>query len=165
MAAFNVGGVTLHRLFQLPIEHESKTAAYWALSKASQKVMKTYLKGVKIFVVDEVSMVSSLNLALFAFELFGGTNWFGGKNVLFVGDILQLPPVNGRPVFEKIMAQTIKNKLGCATAVNIWKESIVYDELTINERQKQDKQFSNMLDSVRRGLPTNETLALLEKRG
>ena len=103
LAAFNVGGVTLHRLFQLPIEHESKTAAYWALSKASQKVMKTYLKGVKIFVVDEVSMVSSLNLAYLHLrleELFGGTNWFGGKNVLFVGDILQFPPVNGRPVFE-----------------------------------------------------------------
>ena len=29
-------------------------------------------------------------------------DWFGGKNVLFVGDILQLPPVNGNPVFEKV---------------------------------------------------------------
>ena len=26
LAAFNIGGVTIHRLFQLPIEHESKTA-------------------------------------------------------------------------------------------------------------------------------------------
>ena len=25
---FNVGGVTIHRLFQLPIEHDSKTAGY-----------------------------------------------------------------------------------------------------------------------------------------
>ncbi len=25
LAAFNVGGVTVHRLFQLPIEHEGKT--------------------------------------------------------------------------------------------------------------------------------------------
>ena len=97
LAAFNVGGVTLHRLFQLTIEHESKTAAYWALSKASQKVMKIYLKGVKMFVVDEVSMVSGLNLAYLHLRL---EELFGGKNALFVGDILQLPPANGRPVFR-----------------------------------------------------------------
>ena len=27
--AFNVGGITIHRLFQLPIEHDSRTASYW----------------------------------------------------------------------------------------------------------------------------------------
>ena len=26
LAAFNVGGLTIHRLFQLPIEHDGKTA-------------------------------------------------------------------------------------------------------------------------------------------
>ncbi len=57
LAAFNVGGVTIHRLFQLPIEHEGKAAGYWSLPKASQKVMKTTLRHVKI------SMVSSLTLA------------------------------------------------------------------------------------------------------
>ena len=62
-AAFNVGGVTIHRLFQLPIEHNSKTAGYWSLPKTSQKVMKTSLRNVKIIIIDEVSMVSSLNLA------------------------------------------------------------------------------------------------------
>uniref|UniRef100_A0A1X7VF61 ATP-dependent DNA helicase n=1 Tax=Amphimedon queenslandica TaxID=400682 RepID=A0A1X7VF61_AMPQE len=31
IAAFNVGGLTIHRLFQLPIEHEGKTAGYWTL--------------------------------------------------------------------------------------------------------------------------------------
>ena len=28
LAAYNVGGVTVHGLFQLPIEHEGKTAGY-----------------------------------------------------------------------------------------------------------------------------------------
>ena len=28
LAAYNVGGVTVHRLFQLPIEHEGRTAGY-----------------------------------------------------------------------------------------------------------------------------------------
>ena len=59
LAAFNMGGLTIHRLCQLPIEH----AEYWSLSKESQKVMKTKLRDVKLIIVDEISMVSSLNLA------------------------------------------------------------------------------------------------------
>ena len=63
LAAFNVSGGTIHRLFQLPIEHDSKTAGYWSLPKTSQKGMKTSLRNVKIIIIDEVSIVSSLNLA------------------------------------------------------------------------------------------------------
>ena len=48
--------------------------------------------------------------------------------------------------------------------MNIWKDAIEYDELTINERQKQNQEFSSMLDCVRCGCPTNETLSTLEKR-
>ena len=33
LAACNVSGVTTYQLFQLPIEHDSKTAAYWPLPK------------------------------------------------------------------------------------------------------------------------------------
>ena len=142
LAAFNVGGVTIHRLFQLPIEHEGKQAGYWSLSKAAQKVMRSTLRSLKMIIVDEVSMVSSLNLAYMHLrleELFGGHDWFGGRNVLFVGDLLQLQPVNGSPVFEKICRKSVCHKLGCATSVNIWTDSVVYDELTINERQKRMK--------------------------
>ena len=167
LAAFNVGGVTIHRLFQLPIEHDSKTAGYWSLPKTSQKVMKTSLRNVKIIIIDEVSMVSSLNLAYIHLrleELFGGNDWFGSRNMLFVGDLLQLQPVNGSPVFERITNKTLSYKLGCAASVNIWRDSVVYDELIINERQKKDREFSSMLDSVRCGFPTDETLQILNKK-
>ena len=40
----------------------------------------------------------------------------------------------------------------------------MYDELTINERQKTDKEFSSMLNCVGRGSPTDETLSILEER-
>ena len=63
IAAFNVGGLTIHRLFQLPIEHEGKTAGYWALNKEAQKRIKMTLKNLKIIIVYEVSMVFNLNLA------------------------------------------------------------------------------------------------------
>ena len=65
LAAFNVGGMTIHRLFQLSIEHEGRQAHY--------------------IIVDEVSMVSSLNLAYMHLrleELFGGHDWFGSKSII-----------------------------------------------------------------------------------
>ena len=167
LAAFNIGGVTVHRLFHLPVEHEGKTAGYWPLAEDSRKVMKTTLRHVKVVIIDEVSMVSSLTLAYIHLrleEIFGGEEWFGSTNMLFVGDILQLPPVNGQPVFEQILAKSLTHKLGCTTAVNIWRDSVVYDELTLNERQKKDGKFSKLLDSVRCGVPTEETLCVLRER-
>ena len=80
-----MGGVTIHRLFQLPIEREGREAGYWSLPKAAQKVMKTALHNLKVLIIDEISMVSSLNLAYIHMrleELFGASDWFGGRNVL-----------------------------------------------------------------------------------
>ena len=87
--------------YQLPIEHNSKIAGYWSLLKTSQKVMKTSLRNVKIIIIDEVSMVSSLNLAYIHLRL---DELFGGKKY----DICrQLQPVNGNSVFERITNKTI----------------------------------------------------------
>ena len=136
-------------------------------TKTSQKVMRTTLRNVKFIIVDEVSMVSSLNLAYMHLrleELFGTNEWFGSKNMLFVVDLLQLAPVNGNPVFEKITKKSLSFKLGCATSVNVRKGTVVYEELIINERQKKDKPFAAMLDCVRCGCPTDETLHTLEQR-
>ena len=167
LAAFNVGGVTIHHLFQLPIEHEGQTAGYWSLPKTSQKIMRTTFQHAKLFIIDEVSMLSSLNLAYLHLrleELFGTDNWFGSMNILFVGDLLQLPPVNGAPVFEALTNKVVLTRLGCMMSVNIWKETVVYDELTINERQKTDKQFCQMLQDVQQGCISEETIETLESR-
>ena len=40
LAAFNAGGVTLHHLLQLPIEHEGKGEGYWPLSMEVQKCLR-----------------------------------------------------------------------------------------------------------------------------
>ena len=114
--------------------------------------MKTTLCSVKVIIVDKVSMVSSLNFAYMHLrlnELFGGDDWFGSKNMLFMGDLLQLQPVNGNAVLERITQKSLQFRLGCAASVNIWKDAVEYNELTINERQKQDQEFSSMLDYSR----------------
>ena len=47
--------------------------------------------------------------------------------------------------------------------LTIWRDSVIYDELTINECQQKDREFSSVLDCVRCGFPTHETI-LLNKR-
>ena len=129
--------------------------------------MRTTLRDVKLFIIDEVSMLSSLNLAylhLHLEEVFGTDNWFGSINILFVGDLLQLPPVNGAPVFDKLNNKAVLSKIGCMTSVNIWKETVEYDELTINERQRKDTQFCGILDEIRRGCVSEECVKTLEER-
>ena len=68
-------------------------------------------------------MLSNLNLAyshLRPEELFGDAKWFGSINVIYVGDLLQLPPVNGDPVFCKLNSKAV-TRLGCMGSGKIWK--------------------------------------------
>ena len=122
--------------------------------------MRSSLSKLRVLIIDEVSVVSNLNLAYIHLrldEIFARDQWFGGVNVLFVADILQLPPINGAPVFERITNKSVATKLGCMTSVNIWQDTVL-DELTINERQESDLVFSSMLDEVRRGCPSPQMI-------
>ena len=52
-----------------------------------QEVSENTLCNVKLFTIDEISMVSSLNLAYMHMrleELFGEGEWFGSRNMMFV---------------------------------------------------------------------------------
>jgi len=74
LATHTVGVVTLHRLFQLPIEHHGRAAEWWPLSVPAKKAMRMTLRSVKLVIIDEVSMVSNLTLAYIHLrmdELFG----------------------------------------------------------------------------------------------
>ena len=128
--------------------------------------MCTNLSSLKLIIIDEVSMLFNLNLAYIHLrleELFGGTKWFCLINVMFVGDLFQLLPVNGDPVFCKLNSKAV-TKLGCMGSGNIWKHTVTYDELTINERQKNDPVYSKILDEVFRGSPSQDSLKYLYKR-
>jgi len=77
---------------------------------------------------------------------------------------LQLPPVNGNPVFSKLSNTLVVNKLDYRHAVNIWEKTVVYDELTINECQKKDGNYVQILDEVHRGCISQDTVECLNRR-
>lgn len=60
---YNIGCVTTHSAFCLPVEHQ-KTANYVTLKAEILKQFRVKFRDVKYVIIDEISMVSSHNLAL-----------------------------------------------------------------------------------------------------
>ena len=61
LTAFNVSGTTTHCTFALPVEH-GKPADYNRLSQDQLNIIRQTLNGLKVVIIDELSMVSSLSL-------------------------------------------------------------------------------------------------------
>ena len=105
VAAFNIGGLTIHYAFRLPVEHGNLTR-YTKLSAERLHQLRLLLKDVHTLIIDEISMVSYETLGLIHQQLteIKGTNdtevYFGGLSIIAVGDFYQLPPVRDRFVFQ-----------------------------------------------------------------
>ncbi|KAL1448322.1 hypothetical protein WDU94_000591 [Cyamophila willieti] len=170
MAAFNVNGLTVHRLLQLPVEH-GRTLKYKPLSDQVLKVLRADLADVVLLIIDEVSMISNITLLFIHLrltEIFDTSEqedgWFGRLHLLVFGDLLQLPPVREKPTFEGLTSDEACKIVGSLGSINIWKSMFTYDELLINMRQKDDSSFADILSRVRLGVITKGDQELLSKR-
>ena len=79
---------------------------------------------------------------------------------MLVGDLLQLPPVQGRYIFE--MPNNHKFATLCQQE-NLWGKFEVY-ELCHNHRQGEGNTWASILNEIREGIVTEETVNLLESR-
>nr|WP_319397385.1 helix-turn-helix domain-containing protein [uncultured Carboxylicivirga sp.] len=112
IAAINAGGVTLHSLFQLPygafvpdnnIQLSSGSSTQINTPKSLlgktklHQVKRNMLKELELLIIDEVSMLRADLLDAIDTILRSVRRQrdiaFGGVQVLFIGDLLQLPPV------------------------------------------------------------------------
>lgn len=102
IAALNVGGVTIHSLFQFPFSDFFIFENLEVKRKTAQILQKTDL-----LIIDEVSMVRPDMLDaidLIARQARTNDAPFGGLQVLLIGDLCQLPPVitsGVKHVFER----------------------------------------------------------------
>ena len=111
IAAVNINGMTIHRPLMLPVEHGS-TPKYRPLSDDALKIARDVMRNVTLVIIDEISMVSNVTLLyihLRLTEIFQTEEledgWFGKRNLLFLGDLLQLPPMFGGPVYTPFTAE------------------------------------------------------------
>lgn len=111
VAAINAGGVTIHSFFQLPFgsfipdEHpqwnnpNARTFNKQSLFRnlRLRKKQRDIIKNLELLIIDEVSMVRADLLDAIDITLKGvrrnHNKPFGGVQVVFIGDLFQLPPV------------------------------------------------------------------------
>jgi len=163
LAAFNVEGTTIHQMLCLPVEH-GKPGDYCCLQKKQLTLLKATLKGMKLVIIDKVSMVSSLTLIFIHLrltEVMCSNELFGGVSVVFFADLLQLPPAKGSQPFVPVTFQEAKTRLGSIASLDIW-QAFEYDELTINMRQNGDAEYAELLYNLRTGKLSDHHHSLLQ---
>lgn len=93
VSALNIGGMTLHSFFRLPI---SDIIDEESLFKQNRRGLSKLLHGLELLVIDEVSMVRPDMLDaidLLCKKLRHDKRPFGGIQIVLIGDVYQLPPV------------------------------------------------------------------------
>lgn len=148
ISAINIGGVTAHSVFGLPMGYPTKSE--WGKISPALKQLFGVRSKVKRIIIDEVGMIRAdvLDLINFKLQLIkGNTLPFGGVQVIVVGDYFQLEPIVKKDE-KPVLAEKYKSPF--AFSSDSWKFEVV--ELTQVVRQSDEKQIS-LLQSIRRKLP------------
>ncbi|MEP6674843.1 MAG: helix-turn-helix domain-containing protein [Ferruginibacter sp.] len=115
VAAINAGGVTMHSFFQLPFGPFIPAQNGWNGNSSANSLIKNIrfnaekrelLKELELLIIDEVSMVRAdmLDAVDIILRHFRDQHQlpFGGVQVLFIGDLFQLPPVVNNSEWEML---------------------------------------------------------------
>ena len=170
IAAINVGGSTLHSFFKLPFHPLLPDDPRFSLRKLKDflkynATQQKIIREVELIIIDEVSMVRAdiidfidRVLRLYSRNL---REPFGGKQMLFVGDIFQLEPVvkaNEREMLNRYYPSPY------FFSAKVFEEMrLVSIELQKVYRQT-DAAFIAVLDHIRTNQAGNADLQLLNTR-
>ena len=162
VAAVNVGGQTIHSFFHFK---PNVTPASVKKKKAAQKEKTTIYKKLTTIIIDEVSMVrADLLDCVDKFLRLNGPNSkrpFGGVQMIFIGDLYQLPPVvtsQEREIFRSHYSSPY------FFSANVLEQlDMEFVELEKVYRQK-DNEFIRLLNAIRNRTVTDDDLALFNKR-
>ncbi|AWA29292.1 helicase [Flavobacterium magnum] len=163
IAALNAGGVTIHSMFQLPfagfipdhsgkhlsdsVKFENKNTLGRHFRMNGQK--KAVIQNMELLIIDEVSMLRADVLDAIDFMMQSvrrNKKPFGGVQVLFIGDLLQLPPVIKDEEW-RTLRQYYKGKFFFHSQV-VQQHPPVYIELSKIFRQTDDR-FISILNNLR----------------
>ena len=170
IAAVNVGGMTMHSFFKMPLKPLLPDDVDFSPKKIRQtlKYPKDKVKIIKeldLIIIDEISMVRAdmIDFVDRVLRIYSGNmrEPFGGKQLLLVGDVFQLEPVvtsEMRPLLQLAYNQFFFFNANAFKDVNI-----VSIELKKIYRQT-DSRFISILDRIRINKATKEDLAVINSR-
>lgn len=163
VAAINAGGVTIHSFFQLPFSPYvpgAKVESKFEFGRDKRKIIAS----IDLLIIDEISMVradllDAIDAVLRRFR--DHYQPFGGVQLLMIGDLAQLTPVV-TPEDEQVLKPFYDTPyfFGSKSLQQI-------DYVTIQLEQvyrQQDASFIEILNRIRCGNPSQETLDKLNAR-
>ena len=160
-AASNIGGGTLTTTFGFSFGNQ-----HHCMKDRERDVRKNELKKLVLLIIDEISFVYAdllYMLSLKLQEIMENKLPFGGVAIFAFGDIFQLCPVAGNPVFTRPsnpayhLTYRLQNLWNLLTVVN----------LTINHRQGASLEFAELLNRarvLRRGEMSEEDIETWQSR-
>ena len=148
-AALLIRGTTLHRRLSLRLAKGTAAEIASNISKYRTRTAYYDILELQLLIIDECSMLNDIlfdKVSKIFQILRRNSKPFGGVQMVLVGDLYQLPPVEGRYCFQS----------------EFWSKCH-FDicELTQNMRQKDDEPFMEMLKRLRLGRCSREDLAVL----
>lgn len=177
IAALNASGVTIHSMFQLPFGGfipDNSSPHFSENTKFETKVTlrrhfkmsglkKAVIRNMELLIIDEVSMLRADLLDAMDFMMQTvrkKSSPFGGVQVLFIGDLLQLPPVI-RDEEWRTLKNYYKGKFFFHSHV-IQKTPPLYIELSKIFRQTDDA-FISILNNLRNNQITTTDIQTLNQ--
>lgn len=176
IAAINAGGVTIHSQFGIPFGLFIPDSSY-KVDNVQVKINTPYtmvkhlnmrdqkrklLQELELLIIDEVSMLRADLLDTIDYVLKSVRRQqhrpFGGVQVLFIGDLMQLPPVVKEE--EWGILRNYYNSIYFFDAQVLKTEKPVYIELDKIYRQS-DNTFIDLLNNLRNNKVTKENVDLL----
>jgi len=177
IAALNAGGVTIHSQFLLPpltflpdrflpndiadgarVLNQNVLARKHPLNSARKKV----LRSIDLLVIDEVSMLRADLLDAIDYRMKAARGnfrqSFGGVQVLFIGDLFQLPPVV-KTDEQDLLSRYYKSPW-FYEAIALKEDALVYIELDKIYRQH-DQGFIDILNNLRNNTVTARDIETL----
>lgn len=179
IAAINAGGVTLHSLFQLPFGAFLPSSTNAASFSENQKFnnpnslvkgiqlntsKRKLLQELELLIIDEVSMLRAdlLDAIDTVLRSIRRKNHlpFGGVQILFIGDLLQLPPVVKDDEWKEL--KNYYKSIYFFEALALKNNPPLYIELNKIYRQADDS-FISILNNLRNNQVTNADIEILNR--
>lgn len=178
IAAINASGVTIHSLFQLPFgafvpritpDQNLPSGVPYNTPKSLLRhlgmnaVKRRILMDLELLVIDEVSMLRADMLDAIDFVLRyvrKNNDNFGGVQLLFIGDLYQLPPVV-KAQEQELMARFYQSAF-FFDALCLKANPPIYIELDKIYRQA-DEVFISLLNNLRNNVATPQDMDLLKQ--
>lgn len=166
IAAINVGGTTIHSwsgcgIMDKPVKEVVNKIMQYSMYRTPDGTPNTYerITRAKMLAIDEISMLGAHQLN-YIDEVFravrGNSNPFGGIQMVFFGDFLQLPPV--------IKGEEYRKAGTFAFESNAWKNAGVQTAMLTKVFRQADLEFSSALNQIRFGELSPEARKLLQSR-